>query len=426
MRDFFNPEALQSLKVRDFRLYFTGNTLSKLGTEMQQVALAWQIYLLTGEPLSLGLIGLVRAGPAIVFSIVGGALADSMSRRRLLLITQTCMLIFSALLALLVATNNANIWLLYLLTFLAAIAASADGPAHAAIIPSLVPRHLMTNAIALNNLSWSTAGIFGPALGGLVIGFAGTAAAFTFDALSFLAVIWVLLIIKAPLLVPDLSPEERTIRGNLRRIADGFRWVRHTHIITGLMLLDFFAMVFGASLTLLPVFAKDILKVGPEGLGLLAAAPSVGALVGAVGLTVVKRPQHPGQFVLGAILGYGACVTVFGLSTVFWISWLALAGTGLTDTVSMTMRQGIRQLLTPEEMRGRVGGINFLFAVSGTQLGEFEAGVAAQLIGANPAVTLGGIACGIMVLVVAMTVPGIRTFNETEELKTRHPSPNQA
>lgn len=379
---------------------------------MQTVALSWQVYILTGQPLSLGIIGLVRAGPVIVFSIFGGALADSMSRRRLLLITQVILASLSAIMALLTVTGVATVWMLYLLTFLAAIAVSADGPAHAAVIPSLVPRNLLTNAITVNNLSWSVAGIAGPALGGLIIGWFGASVAFAIDAASFLAVIWVLLVVQTPLLAPELSAEERGISGNLRRIKLGFVFLRRKPIMISLMLLDFFAVLFGASLTLLPVFARDILKVGPEGLGLLAAAPAVGAVLGAVGLTALKRPHWPGRVVLGAIVIYGVCVAVFGLSTIFWLSWLMLAGTGIADTVSMTMRQSIRQLLTPDEMRGRIGGVNYLFAVSGTQLGEFESGLAAQLIGAQPAVALGGLACVLMAWAVTFITPSIRNFLE--------------
>jgi MFS family permease len=413
---FFNPEILHSLRVRDFRLYWFGNTLSHLGSEMQIVALAWQVYLLTGEPLSLGLIGLVRAGPVMVFTIFGGALADSMSRRRLLIITSTTMMLTSALLAALTISGVATVWMLYLLTFFAAIAQSIDGPAHAAIIPSLVPRHLLVNGITLNNLSWSVAGILGPALGGLVIGWFGAGVAFGIDALSFVAVIWVIVIVRSPLYAPELSAEERSLKGNLRRIGQGFSFLRTHPILLGLMLVDFFAVLFGASLTLLPVFAKDVLKVGPEGLGLLAAAPAVGALAGAVGLAVIHRPRWPGQVVLVAVFIYGLCVMAFGISTIFWLSWLLLAGTGIADTISMTMRQSIRQLLTPDEMRGRISGVSFFFAVSGNQLGDFEAGLAAQLIGAQPAVAFGGLACAAMVIGVASMYPTIRKFTEKADM----------
>lgn len=412
MANFFNPQALQSLREHDFRLYWFGNTLSRLGTEMEIVALAWQVYLLTGEPLSLGLIGLVRAGPVIIFTIFGGALADVMSRRTLLLITSTGMLFCSALLSVLIFTNVATVWMLYAITFLAAIFSSVDGPAHAAVIPSLVPKSMLVNAITVNNLSWSMAGIMGPALGGLVIGWYGAGMAFALDALSFLAVIWAIRSVRTPLPRPELSEEERSFKGNLRRIGDGFQFVRRQRIMVGLMLLDFFAVLFGASLTLLPVFAKDVLKVGPEGLGLLAAAPAVGALIGAVALVFFPQPKWPGRVVLVAVAIYGLCVAAFGASSIFWFSWLMLAGTGISDTISMTMRQSIRQLLTPDDYRGRVGGVNFFFAVSGNYLGDFEAGLLAQFIGAQPAVLLGGLACVFMVGGVAALNPTIRKFQE--------------
>jgi MFS family permease len=418
----FNPKAFEAFSVRDFRLYWTGNTLSKLGTEMQHIALAWQIYLMTNQPLSLGLVGIVRAGPVLLFSVFGGALADSMSRRKLLLITQSSLLILSTIMAITVLTGIATVELLYLLVFLSATASSADGPAHSAVIPSLVPRNLMTNAITLNNLSWSVAGIIGPAMGGLIIAGFGAGAAFAFDAFSFLAVIIVLLLVKAPLLPPEIPLDQRGIRGNLRRIKQGFSFLARTRIVLTLALLDFFAMLFGASLTLLPVFARDILKVGPEGLGILASAPAVGAVLGAAGLTLVKRPRFPGRIVLFAIGLYAICVIVFGLSTLFWLSWLMLAGTGLADTISMTMRQSIRQLMTPEEYRGRIAGVSYLFAVSGTQLGEFEAGVMAQVIGTQPAVALGGIACLSMVCLISWRSRSIRYFEETHAVDYEPPA----
>ncbi|MBN9388118.1 MAG: MFS transporter [Chloroflexi bacterium] len=413
MLKIFNPQAFEALGVRDYRLYWTGNTLSKLGTEMQQVALAWQIYLLTGQPLSLGIIGIVRAGPAILFSIFGGALADIMSRRKLLLITQTTLLTLSTIMAVTTATGFATVGFMYLLVFLSSTAASADGPAHAAVIPSLVPRHLMTNAITINNLAYSVAGILGPALGGLIIGWFGASAAFGFDAVSFLAVIIALLLVKAPLLPGEVPPEQRGIKGNLKRIGEGFQFLGRTRMILALSLLDFFATLFGAAMTLLPVFAKDILHVGAEGLGVLAAAPAIGAIIGASGLTLFRRPKFPGRVVLAAITIYALCVFAFGISTLFWVSWLALVGTGFADTISMTMRQSIRQLLTPEEFRGRISGVNYLFAVSGTQLGEFESGVLAQVIGTQPAVALGGLACLVTVGLISWRNKGIRYFEES-------------
>jgi MFS family permease len=271
----------------------------------------------------------------------------------------------------------------------------------------------MTNAITLNNLAYSVAGILGPALGGLIIGWFGASAAFGFDAVSFLAVIIALTLVKTPLLPGEIPPEQRGIRGNLQRIGEGFQFLGRTRLILALSLLDFFATLFGAAMTLLPVFAKDILHVGAEGLGVLAAAPAIGAIIGASGLTLFRRPKFPGRVVLAAITVYALCVFGFGISTFFWLSWLALAGTGFADTISMTMRQSIRQLLTPEEFRGRISGVNYLFAVSGTQLGEFESGVLAQVIGTQPAVAIGGLACLVTVGLISWRNKGIRYFEES-------------
>lgn len=412
-RGLFNSEAFQSLAVRDFRLYWVGNTLSQFGTQMQTVALAWQIYLLTHQPLSLGLIGLVQAGPALLFSIFGGVLADSMSRRRLLLITQTVLLIMSAALAFITFSGIHEVFLFYLLIFLSAVAVSADGPTQSAVVPSLVPRQLMANAITLNNLAGSMAGVMGPALGGIVIGWLGAGAVFAFDAVSFLAMLAALLLIRTPLYTPANVPaENRTVAGSINRIVEGFRFLRHNLIILNFMLLDFFAVLFGAALTLLPIFAEDILKVGPAGLGVLAAAPAIGSLLGAVGLTIFHRPRKPGLVVMLAIAVYGLAAAIFGLSQIFWLSWLMLAITGVADTVSMTLRQSVRQLLTPEELRGRIAGVHILFASSGTQLGEFESGVVAQIIGAQSAVALGGFLCLAMVAGVAIFYPKIHRFRE--------------
>lgn len=412
MNRLINPDAFQSLQVRDFRLYWIGNTLSKLGGEMTTVALAWQVYLLTNQPLSLGLIGLIKAAPVILFSLFGGVLADSMDRRRLLIITQTLLLAFSALLAGLALTGTASVWMLYLIILLMATASSIDGPTHSAIVPSLVPRGMMTNAITLNNLSWSLAGVLGPALGGLIIGGWGVGVAYMVDATSFLAVLVVLLMVRPSQAFAEHVLDDRSAAAAIRRLKEGFSFLRRESIILSLMLLDFFAVLFGGSLLLLPVFARDILQVGPQGLGLLSSAPALGAMIGAAGVTLLRRPRHPGRVVLVTILVYGLATAVFGWSRHMWLSWAMLALTGVADTISMTMRQSIRQLLTPEEMRGRIGGVNYFFAVSGNQLGEFEAGVVAQFLGAGPAVTLGGLACVALVGIVASLNPRIARFEE--------------
>ncbi|MBC7544412.1 MAG: MFS transporter [Candidatus Sericytochromatia bacterium] len=392
--------ALAALRVRDFRLYWFGMTLSRLGTAMQVMAIAWHIYLLTREPLSLGLIGLVQVGPVMAFSLLGGAWADAMSRRRLILVTQGALLVLSATLAAITFNGVATAWMLYVIIFLQAIASSAGGGAQAAIVPSLVPRELIPNAIAIKNLSWSVAGIAGPALGGLFIAHLGLQSVYLCDAVSFLAVVAAVLAARANLdTVETLAGN--SVRASLAAIRDGFAFMRGNPVLLNLIMLDFVAVIFGEARTLLPVFAKDILMVGPEGLGLLAGAPAVGAAIGAGLLTFLRPPRWPGRVILLSILVYGLCTVVFGASHWFWLSWVALLGGGVADTISMTQRQVIPQIIATEAMRGRVSGINLFFANTGNQLGEFEAGAVAHWLGARASVVCGGLVCVLLALGVS-------------------------
>ena len=407
-------EALAVLAVRDYRLYWTGNVISKLGTEMQFVAVAWQIYALTGQPLSLGIVGLLRAGPALVMPILGGAVADSVDRRKLLIATQLAQVTLSVTIAWATLTDHVSLAGLYAFVLIAATLSGFEGPARGTVTPALVPRELIGPAVALNLLFWSAAGIVGPALGGLALGAFGVGWVYAIDAVSFFAILLGLLAIRTPLLVPELPPEERGLAGHGRRLRQGFGFVRAQPVLLGLMALDCAAMVLGAAWLLFPVFAKDVYHVGPEGLGLLAAAPAAGAVIGAALMTLVGYPRRPGVVVLWSIAAYGLCVAGFGLAPSFWLGWAFLAGTGVADTISMTLRQSIRLFVTPDELRGRVGGINYVFAVAGTQLGEFESGVAAQLFGAQRAVAAGGLLCMLLVALSGWRFPAIAAFRHEE------------
>jgi MFS family permease len=385
--------ALEALHQPDFRRYWLGFTLSRLGQAMQTMAVAWQVYLITHEPFSLGLIGLVQVGPVMLFSLLGGAWADTMSRRRLLIGCQAGLMLMSATLTALAASGVAQVSLLYAILFVSAILSSAGGGAQAAIIPSLVPRHLLTPAISLKNLSWSVAGILGPAIGGLVIAHAGLTAVYAFDTVSFLALIAGIALAQADLDAVE-SPAVRTgLWGNVVAIREGFAFLKTEPVLLHLIVLDFFAVIFGEARTMLPVFASDVLGVGAAGLGILSGATAVGAAIGAAAMAAVRPPRWPGRVVLISIGVYGLCTAVFGLSPWFWLSWAALVGAGIADTISMTQRQVIPQLLTTESMRGRVGGINLFFAATGNQVGEFEAGTVAHWLGARMALLSGGLAC---------------------------------
>jgi MFS family permease len=286
-----------------------------------------------------------------------------------------------------------------------------NNPARSAMIPNLVPRAHLTNAISLGVTSWQVAAVVGPSVAGLLIGVAVTAfggdgvgVVYVIDAISFLAVIGAIWAIRTRTQQSTLG----TI--SLQAAFEGLRFVFRNPIMMGTMLLDFFATFFGASMLLMPVFARDVLHVGPEGLGLLLAAPSVGSVLTATAMTAVGPVRRQGVVVLWSVAAYGLAWVVFGLTNNFWLAMLALAGTGASDTVSMVMRQTIRQLTTPDELRGRMTSVNMIFFMGGPQLGEFEGGVVARLFGAPWAALTGGLGVLLVTALVAWRVPSVRDY----------------
>lgn len=395
-----------ALQHHDFRLLLLGRFVNTLGRQMQTVAIAYHVYQLTDSPLQLGLIGLFRVLPVFIFSIAGGMLADTIDRRRLLLFTQPVLLCCSAALALLTAIGMVNIFAIYLLTFLAAAAGSLDMPARQALIPTLVPRRHLPNALSWNITAMQVATIAGPALGGITIASLGLAWTYGLDAASFLAVVAALLLMRA-------RPGAAAVGGERgwHAAIEGLRFIRRNPIIMAVMSLDFGATFWGSATVLLPVFADDILHVGPQGLGVLFAAPAVGAVVGAVGMTLVSnRIRRPGLPLLLAVSAFGLATVGFGLSRTLPLAFLFLAGTGLTDTISMTLRHQILQMLTPDALRGRVTAANQVFVQGGPQLGQLEAGAVAAAVSTPFSVASGGIACVITVLAIAWAVPSIRQY----------------
>lgn len=394
-----------ALRHYDFSLLLLGRFVNTLGRQMQTVAIAYHVYQLTNSPLQLGLLGLFRVLPVFVFSFFGGMLADTVDRRRLLLLTQPILLGCSAALALLTALGAVNIFAIYGLTFLTAAAGSLDMPARQALIPNLVPRKHLPNALSWNITAMQVATIAGPALGGVTIAALGFAWTYAIDAISFLAVIAALLLMRAR---PGAAA---TSQRNWRTAIEGLGFIRRNPIIMAVMGLDFGATFWGSATVLLPIFADDILRVGATGLGLLSSAPAVGALIGAVGMTLISnRIRRPGLPLLLAVIAFGLATVGFGLSRNVPLAFLFLAGTGLTDTISMTLRHQILQLLTPDALRGRVTAANQVFVQGGPQLGQLEAGAVAAAFGAPISVASGGIACVITVLIIALAVPAIRRY----------------
>lgn len=396
--------AYEALRHRDFRLLWGAEAVSTLGTQVQRVAVAWQVFELTGDPLQLGLLGLCRFVPILLFGIAGGVVADRRDRRRTLIASQAVLLVLSAALAGLTLAGAANLLAIYGITVLSATASAVAGPTRQALVPLLVPRSEMVGAMTMNILAMQTAAVAGPALGGLLIAQVGVAAAYGLDALSFVAVIVATLALRARPAVPAAGV------GGMAAAVEGLRFLRGSPILLGVMGLDFVATFFGASTTLMPIFAEEILRVGPSGFGLLLAAPAAGAVLGSVAMGAGRMPSRPGAGVLAAVAVYGACVFGFGLSRSFAASLALLAGSGAADAVSMALRHAVRNLATPDALRGRIAAAHSTFAMGGPQLGEFEAGVAAALIGAGPAVALGGVGTMLAAAVTAWRVPGIAAY----------------
>jgi MFS family permease len=400
--------ATAALRYRDFRLLWMGEFVSTMGTQMQTVALGWQLYLLTGDPLQLGALGLMRAIPTVAFAMVGGTLADARDRRSLLIVTQAVLALFSVVLAVATMAGQASVALIYILTILTATASCFDDPARQALIPNLVPRERLAHALTLNILAHNIAAVVGPAVGGIAIATVGLSATYWLDAGSFAAVIGALLVMRTRPEVPVIA------QGGVQAVIEGIRFVRRNPVILSLMTLDFLATLFGASLVLMPIFAEEILGVGERGLGLLYSAPAAGAVTGGLILSVLPVSRHPGRLVILAVAFYGVALAVFGASDSFVVALLALAASGAADTVSMTFRHTIRQLATPDELRGRMAAVHSIFAGGGPELGNFEAGVAARLLGTQTAVVAGGIACVVLAGATALVSPHIRDYRIDE------------
>lgn len=386
---------------------------------MQTLAVNWHISVLTNyDPLALGIVGLSRVLPIIVFSLIGGATADARDRRKVMIVTQTVMALLAALLGLITDAGNRTVWPIYVINALAASAWAFDNPARQSLIPSLVKREHLTNAMSLNQIMFQTATIVGPTVAGLIIGArsGGTdydphaiSIVYWINALSFLAVIGALFSMRP-------TPVETKRKVDVGSVGEGLRFVRGQPIIWSTMLLDFFATFFSSANQLLPIFAEKILRVGATGFGILSAAPAVGALLGGSVMSLLSRVRRPGALILYSVAVYGLATLVFGVSTSFWVSLIFLGLTGTADAVSTILRATIRQLVTPDHIRGRMTSINMIFFMGGPQLGELEAGVVAALIGAPLSVVTGGLGCLIAVALVAWKVPMLRQYDE-EDLK---------
>ncbi len=400
---------LTVLKYRDYRLIWAGQAVSTMGTWMHSIALSWQVYEITNSLALLGLLGLIRAVATMLTSLFGGALADTMHRRHLLVVTNSMLIVLSGGLALLTELGLINVVILYVAAGLVAAVSSFDSPARAALVPTLVPRRRIADAMSFNILTSNAAEMVGPALGGFAVGTIGVAGAYSIDAMSFIAVVIAVLFIRA-----DMSSPVKVKRGNVAAIAEGLRFIKLTPVIYAVMLLDFGATFFGSVTSLTPAFAQDIFNVGPEGFGLLNAAPAVGAVLAGAALSVLPTPQRPGWLIVSAVAAYGVFRAALGISPDFWFALVMLGGYGAADAVSMTMRHTIRNLATPNELRGRVAATNSAFSSGGPRLGEFGNGLLASAIGVRETTVVGGAGILLVVGAIAWKLPSVLRYDLDE------------
>jgi MFS family permease len=400
-----------ALHHRQFRYLWIGLMISIAGSQMQIWSIFWQIRTLTDQPIALGAVGLARILPIIVFSLIGGALADTVNRRKLLFVTQSVMALSALALALLTMTGQIQLWHIYLLTAIQAFAIAFDTPARQSLVPNLVPARDLPNAFSLNSIAFQTGAIIGPALSGLVIAYWGQAYTYILNAISYGAVILALVLIGQ--VKQQKIPGEQN-RVSLAAIKEGIHFILNQPIILSTMLIDFFATFFSSANTLMPIFARDVLNVGVVQYGWLSAAQSIGAVSAALVISQLKEIRRQGPVFLWSVIVFGLATIAFGLSKTFLMAMLALIFVGAADSVSTIIRNTIRQLQTPDYIRGRMTSINQIFFMGGPQLGEMEAGVVAQMFGAVFAVVSGGVGCIVAVTWIMRRWPQLRRYNGDE------------
>jgi len=399
-------ERFAALKYPDFRLLWIGQFVSTVGSQMQLVALNWHIYVLTNSPVALGLIGLMRFVPIVIFSLVGGSFADVLNRKKIMLITQSILTILAIILAITTFTESINPIIIYIITALSAVAMSFDQPARQALVPNLVDRKHLANAMSLNIVMFQTSTIVGPMIAGFMLAKYNIGNIYAINAVSYLAVIASVIFMKT-----HGSVKNGTSVLSLGSIKEGLSFVKSKTLIWSTMILDFFVTLFGSATALFPIFARDILHVGPAELGILYAAPSIGAVIAGVVISHMGTLYNQGKILFISVGLYALAVITFGLSKSFFLSIAALVVLGAGDSVSTIIRHTIRQIVTPDYIRGRMTSVNMIFFMGGPQLGEFQAGLLAAFIGAPFAVATGGAITLAIVGIMAYAIPILRRYN---------------
>lgn len=399
MKSWFSGEAFAVIHVRNFRYYLSYRILMTMASLMQSVIVGWQVYELSHNVLWLGFIGLVEVIPQVSISLFAGHYIDLWNRKKIIKYT-TLILVLGSIILLIYSANAAyfsekyGILPVFFTIFLTGLARGILGPAQVALMGQLIPRNLYANAATWNSANWQVAAVMGPAIGGLIYGFWGIVPAYSLVFGLYTLSFFMIMFIKS-----GRHEVIETSEGVFTRIRSGISFVFKTPELLGAFTLDMFAVLFGGAVAMLPVFASDILHAGPQGLGLLRACPAIGATIMAFVLMFRPPMRKTGKVLFISIVGFGLCMIGFGLSRSFILSGVLLVLSGAFDNVSVVIRGTILQLFTPDDMRGRVASVNSIFIGSSNELGAFESGVAATLMGLVPSVVFGGI----MTLAVVFT-----------------------
>ncbi len=408
-----------ALRYKEFNIFLAVRFAMVFAWSMQFVVIEWEVYSITKNPLSLGIIGLMEVIPAVSLALFAGHIVDQKEKRGLLL---KCILGFSVVsfgLFLLTwpkvvgdLSTNVVLYSIYFLVFLGGIVRAFLGPTIFSLFSLIVPKKVYPNAATWSSSVWQMGAVIGPAVGGFLIHWIGVHWSMCLIfACSLSAFLTLLQIPKKPILNPKIG---ENVFKSLRK---GIKYVLETKVILGAITLDMIAVLFGGAVALLPIYAQDILKVGPEGFGVLRAAPAVGALITMFTSAYFPLNKNAGMKLLAAIFGFGICIIVFGLSSIFWISVMALFFSGMTDGISMIIRQTILQLKTPDHMRGRVASVNSMFVGSSNELGAFESGLTAKLMGTVAAVVFGGSMTLITVVITGAVSPKFRKLDLRKDLE---------
>ncbi|MBK9792254.1 MAG: MFS transporter [Sphingobacteriales bacterium] len=413
-------DPYQALRYKEFRAYVLARFLITIAVTMQAVIIGYEVYELTNSKLLLGLIGLTEAIPAIGIAMYGGYVADKSEKRNMLaafvaLYTVMCvlLLVFTHTSFISSVGKDNVVLLIFFIIFFTGIARSFSGPASFGLAAQIVPREVYQSSITWASAAWQSGAVLGPAVGGILLGKLGITYTFAIIVVFLsVAVISILQIEKKPI---QFVPKGETV---YQSAIQGLKFVFENKVILSCISLDLFAVLFGGAVALLPVYAKDILHVGAEGLGWLRASQAVGAIIMLLILAYYPIRKHAGLILLAAVFGFGVFIILFGISTIFWFSMFCLIMSGALDGISVSVRHTIIQMSTPDNMRGRVSAVNSMFIGSSNEIGEFESGATAAAMGTIPAVIFGGCMTCLVVIVTYFISPSIRKM----ELKEHHPS----